>query len=70
MVERRGRGKWKAETELVAALVRKRAAIPNRWVANRLGMGHEVAVTRAVRRFLEDRKLAECMNALEEKLEP
>jgi hypothetical protein len=44
--------------------------MPNRWVTNRLLMGHEVAVTRAVRRFQEDRKLAECMKALEKTLEP
>ena len=65
-----GRGKWKDETELVAALVRKRTGMPNRWVAYRLGMGHEVGVTRAVRRFREDRKLNERLNALEKKLEP
>ena len=64
-----GRGKWKDETELVAALVRKRTGMPNRWVAYRLGMGHEVGVTRAVRRFREDRKLNERLNALEKKLE-
>ena len=65
-----GRGKWKDETELVAALVRKRTAMPNRWVASRLGMGHEVGVTRAVRRFRDDRKLAERLNALEKKIVP
>jgi len=64
-----GRGKWKDETELVAALVRKRTGMPNRWVANRLGMGHEVAVTRAVRRFRDDPKLARRLNALEKKME-
>jgi len=64
-----GRGKWKDETELVVALVRKRTGMPNRWVAGRLGMGHEVGVTRAVRRFREDRKLAERLNALEKKVE-
>jgi putative transposase len=61
----RGRGKWKDETELVAALVRKRTGMPNRWVAERLGMGHEVSVTRAVRRFREDRKQAARLNDLE-----
>ena len=65
-----GRGKWKDETELVAALVRKRTSMPNRWVAARLGMGHEVGVTRAVRRFRDDRRLAERLNALEKKVEP
>ena len=65
----RGRGKWKDETELVAALVRKRTGMPNRWVAERLGMGHEVGVTRAVRRFREDRKQAARLKALEEEVE-
>lgn len=65
-----GRGKWKDETELVAALVRKRTGMPNRWVANRLGMGHEVGVTRAVRRFRDDQKLAERLNMLEKNVEP
>jgi hypothetical protein len=65
-----GRGKWKDETELVAALVRKRTAMPNRWVASRLGMGHEVAVTRAVRRFRDDRKQAVRLNALEKQVKP
>jgi hypothetical protein len=64
-----GRGKWKDETELVAALVRKRTGMPNRWVASRLGMGHEVAVTRAVRRFRDDRKQAKRLNALEMQVE-
>jgi putative transposase len=64
-----GRGKWKDETELVAALVRKRTGMPNRWVAHRLGMGHEVGVTRAVRRFQDDRKQAVRLNALEKKMQ-
>jgi len=50
-------------------LVRKRTGMPNRWVANRLGMGHEVAVTRAVRRFRDAPKLARQLNALEKKME-
>ncbi len=46
-----GRGVWKDDKEMVAALVRSRTAMTNRWMAARLGMGHEVSVTRAVRRF-------------------
>jgi len=53
---------------LVAALVRKRTGMPNRWVADRLGMGHEVMVTRAVRRFRDNRKLAGRLNALKKKM--
>jgi hypothetical protein len=63
-----GRGKWKDEKGVVAALVRKRAAMANRWVAKRLGMGHEVSVTRAVRRFRDDPKSLKRLNALEKKL--
>ena len=58
-----------AERELVAALVRKRTAMVNRWVAARPGMGHEVSVTRAVRRFRDDPKSAGRLKALETKLE-
>ena len=54
-----GRGKWKAEKDMVAALVRNRTSMPNRWVADRLGMGHEVSVTRAVRRYREDKRSAD-----------
>jgi hypothetical protein len=61
--------KWKDETEMVAALVRKRTGMPNRWLAERLGMGHEVGVTRAVRRFRDDRKQATRLNELEERIE-
>jgi hypothetical protein len=43
--------------------------MPNRWVAQRLGMGHEVGVTRAVRRFRDDRKQAVRLNALEKKMQ-
>ena len=58
-----GRGIWKDEKEMVAALVRNRTSMTNRWLAARLGMGHEVSVTRAVKRFRENaeayRKLKE-----------
>lgn len=45
-----GKGKWVDETAVVAALIRKRTGVRNRWVAERLGMGHEGNVTRAIRR--------------------
>lgn len=38
-----------------AALIRKRTGVKNRWVAERLGMGHEGNVTRAIRRVNGDR---------------
>ena len=63
-----GRGKWKLERELVAALVRKLTGMGNAWVAARLGMGHEVSVTRAVRRTREDKATAKQLRELEAKL--
>ncbi|MEO5712714.1 MAG: transposase [Luteolibacter sp.] len=63
-----GKGIWKDEKEMVAALVRKRTAMTNRWMAARLGMGPEVSVTRAVRRFREDTKASGKLKTLAEKL--
>jgi REP element-mobilizing transposase RayT len=63
-----GRGRWKDEKEMAAALVRSRTGMANRWVSARLGMGHEVSVTRAVRRFRDDSKAARRLKALERKL--
>ena len=48
-----GKGKWVDETAVVAALIRKRTGVRNRWVAERLGMGHDGNVTRAIRRVNE-----------------
>lgn len=45
-----GKGKWIDETSVVAALLLKKTGVRNRWVAERLGMGHEGNVTRAIRR--------------------
>jgi hypothetical protein len=53
----------------MAALVRKRTATPDRWLASRLGMGHEVAVTRVVRRFRDSPKLAARLKALEKRVD-
>lgn len=63
-----GKGIWKDEKEMVAALVRNHTAMTNRWMAARLGMGHEVGVTRAVRRFREDAKASGKLEALATKL--
>lgn len=63
-----GRGKWKLGKILVAVLVRKRTGIANAWVAARLGMGHEVSITRAVRRTREDNAVRDKLNELEAKL--
>jgi hypothetical protein len=48
-----GKGKWVEESTLVAVLIRKRTGVKNRWVAERLGMGHDGNVTRAIRRVNE-----------------
>jgi REP element-mobilizing transposase RayT len=48
--ELEGKGRWIEEKALVAALIRKRTGVKNRWVAERLAMGHEGNITRAIRR--------------------
>ena len=63
-----GRGRRKDEKEMVAALVRSRTGVTNRWIAARLSMGHEVSVTRAVRRCRDDPKTARKLKALVRKL--
>jgi hypothetical protein len=52
-----GRGKQLDEKALLAALVRERSGISNRWVAERLSIGSESSVTRAVRRVSEENRL-------------
>ncbi len=47
------RSKWVEETTGVAVLIRKLTGVKNRQVAERLGMGHEVNVTRAIRQMNE-----------------
>ncbi len=44
-----GKKRWIEEKSLVAVLIRKRTGVKNRWVAERLAMGHEGNVTRAIR---------------------
>jgi len=67
-LDQAGRGQLKDEKQLLAALVRKRTGVSNRWVSDCLSMGHEVNVTRAVRRFREDSKAARNFKALEKAL--
>lgn len=45
-----GKGRWIEEKTLIAVLIRNRTGVQNRWVAERLGMGHDGNVTRAIRR--------------------
>jgi putative transposase len=53
-----GRGRWLDEKALIVALVKKYTAASNRWIADRLAMGHPSSVSRAVRRVRHDSKLA------------
>jgi hypothetical protein len=50
-----GKGRWTEEKSLIAALIRKRTGVSNRWVAERLAMGHEGNVTRAIRKVSGNR---------------
>ncbi len=61
-----GRGRWRDEKALVAALVRERTGIGNACVAARLAMGHEGNATRAVRRVREEKDLAKRFRKLKE----
>lgn len=51
--ELEGRGKWIEEKSLIATLIRQRTGVKNRWVAERLAMGHEGNITRAIRKVNE-----------------
>ena len=63
-----GWGKWVAEKSLLSALVRRRTGVSNVWVAERLAMGHEGNVTRALRRVRESQPLSEQLQALEDQV--
>lgn len=64
-----GRGVYRDEKALLAALVRERTGVRNAWVAERLTMRHEYNVTRAVRRVREEKGLAKRYKALRRKSE-
>ena len=49
-----GRGKWLEEKAVIAAVIRQRTGVGNRWIARRLAMGQESSVVRAVRRAKEN----------------
>ena len=49
------------EKAVIAALIRKRTGVSNRWIARRLGMSQESSVIRAVWRTKEDAREAERM---------
>ncbi len=64
--ELRGRAKWELEKGGIAAVIRERTGVSNRWIAERLGMGHESSVTREVKRAREDtagKKLVKSLKA-------
>lgn len=50
------KGKWVEETAVVAVLIRKRTGVKNRRMTEKLAMGHEGNVTRAVRKADECRE--------------
>lgn len=63
-----GRGKWRLEKSLVAALVRGRTSVRSAWLAQRLSMGHESSISHAVRQVREDPEWAAQWKKLERKL--
>ena len=60
-----GRGKWLQEKAVIAAVIRKRTGVGNRWIAQRLAMGQESSVVRAVRRAKENAAQKKRMKDLE-----
>jgi len=67
--ELRGRGKWRNEKVVIAALIREQTSVKNAWVADRLAMGHEGNVTQAVRLVREDAGLQKTLAKLRRTLE-
>jgi REP element-mobilizing transposase RayT len=63
-----GRGRWLDEKAVVASLIRKRTGVRNAWVAERLGMGTEGNVTRALRRVRESKGLTRRLAKLKREL--
>jgi hypothetical protein len=68
--ELEGKGMWIEEKSLIAVLIRKRTGVKNRWVAERLAMGHEGNVTRAIRRVKENPARKSKLADLEAMLDP
>jgi len=67
--ELRGRGKWRNEKAVIAALIREQTSVKNAWVADRLAMGHEGNVTQGVRRVREDAGLQKALVKVRRTLE-
>ncbi len=64
-----GRGRWLDEKAILASLVRARTGVRNAWVAERLAMGTEGNVTRALRRVREEQALIRKRKKCEQMLE-
>ena len=64
-----GRGRWVDEKAVLASLIRGRTGVRNAWVADRLGMGTEGNVTRALRQVREERRLGRKLRKCERMLE-
>ena len=64
-----GRGRWLDEKAVLASLIRGRTGVRNAWVADRLGMGTEGNVTRALRQGREERRLGRNLKKCERMLE-
>jgi hypothetical protein len=63
-----GRGVYRDEKALIAWLVRKRTSASNRWIAERLAMGHPTSVSRASGRVRREEGLAKRAKKLEKAL--
>ena len=63
-----GRGRGLQEKAVIAAVIRKKTGVGNRWIARRLAMGQESSVVRAVRRAQEDVVERRRMRNLEKRL--
>ena len=64
-----GRGRWLKEKAVIAAVIRQRTGVGNRWIAERLAMGEESSVVRAVRRAKENATEKKRMQNLKKQLE-
>ena len=64
-----GRGRWLKEKAMIAAVIRQRTGVRNRWITRRLAMGEERSVVRAVRRAKENATEMKRMQDLGKRIE-
>jgi len=62
-----GKGDWRKV--LVAVLLRERTAVGNRWVTERLAMGHTGGVSRLIGGFRRDKKMMKHLKEVDEMLQ-